>query len=105
MAKITKKKIINLASIGIITAALIGGNIACMAFDGVITQALCGTGVSFEGEEVEKSQALGDELCREISRDGIVLLKNQKDQLGNTALPLSESTKKVNVFGCSSLKE
>ena len=105
MAKITKKKIINLASIGIITAALIGGNIACMAFDGVITQALCGTGVSFEGEEVEKSQALGDELCREISRDGIVLLKNQKDQLGNTALPLSESTKKVNVFGWAATDE
>lgn len=96
---LTPGKIVGLASIGIITAALIGGNIACMAYDGVITQVLCGTGVSFEGEEVAKSQALGDELCREIGRDGIVLLKNQVDTNGNVTLPLNENLKKVNVFG------
>ena len=50
---LSTKKIINLASIGLVAAGLIGGNIAAYINSGAITQILCGTGVSFDGAEVE----------------------------------------------------
>ena len=96
---LSTKKIINLASIGLVAAGLIGGNIAAYINSGAITQILCGTGVSFDGAEVERSQALGDELCKDIGREGIVLLKNAEKSNGKRTLPLSEDITKVNVFG------
>lgn len=42
----------------------------------------------------------GTALCEDIVEEGIVLLKNEKDAKGNSALPLSEEEiAKVNVFG------
>ena len=43
----------------------------------------------------------GTELCEDIVEEGIVLLKNEKDDKGNAALPLTaqELDKGVNVFG------
>ena len=99
--KFTKGKIVTLVSAGLIAGVLAAGNVVCHTFDGVITQALCGTGISFEGEEVAKSQAIGDELCREIGREGFVLLKNAQKSNGKKTLPLDESLTKVNVFGAN----
>ena len=101
--KLSTGKIFGLSGLALLTSALIVGNALCFKFDGVITSALCGTGVSFEGEEVEKSAALGDALCREIGRDGIVLLKNANISASQKSLPLNETLKKVNVFGWSSI--
>ena len=43
----------------------------------------------------------GAELCEDIVEEGVVLLKNEKDDKGNAALPLTsqELDKGVNVFG------
>lgn len=42
----------------------------------------------------------GESLCEDIVEEGTVLLKNEKDENGNPALPLSaEELKQVNVFG------
>lgn len=98
------KKIIKFAVIGIITAALIVGNVICAIYEGVITTALCGTGISFEGEDVENARKAGDELCQQLMEDGMVLFKNE-----NNALPLSLPAGKdkipVNVFGWSAIDE
>ncbi len=44
--------------------------------------------------------ASGEALCEDIVEQGTVLLKNEKDESGNPALPLTaEELKQVNVFG------
>lgn len=92
---------VGLSCVAVVAAAIIVGNALCFKYDGVITTVLCGTGVNFEGEEIEKAQALGDELCREIGRDSFVLLKNDNISENKKSLPLDGDLKKVNVFGWS----
>ncbi len=44
--------------------------------------------------------AAGEALCEDIVEEGTVLLKNEKDEEGNPALPLTEKElEKINVFG------
>ena len=93
-------KILSLTGLGILLGGLIAGNVVCYINSGVITNALCGNGVSFEGENVEKASALGDELCKEMGKEGIVLLKNGTlSTSSKKSLPLDESVTKVNLFG------
>ena len=93
-------KILSLTGLGILLGGLIAGNVVCYINSGVITNALCGNGVSFEGEDVEKASALGDELCKEMGKEGIVLLKNGTlSTSSKKSLPLDESVTKVNLFG------
>ncbi|MBO4990041.1 MAG: glycoside hydrolase family 3 C-terminal domain-containing protein [Clostridia bacterium] len=52
--------------------------------------------------QMASAAALADgyDLCEDIVEEGTVLLKNEKDNKGNPALPLSEEEiKQVNVFG------
>ena len=104
IAKLGPGKIVGLVGLGVLLGGIIAGNIVCDTYSGVITKALCGNGVSFNGEEVEKASALGDELCQELEREGIVLLKNGNLKNGNKALPLSAETTKVNLFGYAATK-
>lgn len=93
-------KILSLVGLGVLLNAVAVGNVVCYVNSGVITNALCGNGVSFEGEDVEKASALGDELCREMGKEGIVLLKNNTlSSSSKKSLPLDESVTKVNLFG------
>lgn len=93
-------KVLSLVGLGVLVNTLIAGNAVCYVFNGVITNALCGNGVSFEGEDVEKASALGDELCKEMGKEGIVLLKNNTlSSSSKKSLPLDESVTKVNLFG------
>lgn len=86
-------KLLVIIAIGI---SFLIGNVFCILLSDSITLSLCGDGTLFEGEEFEYAQKLGDEMCREIAEEGIVLLKN-----ANGALPLGD-VQKVNVFGWSS---
>ncbi len=45
--------------------------------------------------------ASGESLCEDIVEEGVVLLKNEKDNKGNSALPLTEAEldEGINVFG------
>ena len=88
--------VLSMILIAILLAAIIAGDVVCSMFASSITMQLSGTGATFEGENVEKVLALGDEMCQEIADDGIVLLKN------NGALPLEKSNRKVNLFGWGS---
>ena len=54
IAKLGPGKIVGLAGLGVLLGGIIAGNIVCDTYSGVITKALCGNGVSFNGEEVEK---------------------------------------------------
>ena len=89
-------RIIGLAAIGLFLVAVIGCNIVCGIFSGSITKQLCGLGVNFEGERVEAVLELGDELCRELTADSVVMLEN------DGALPLENDERKVNLFGWAS---
>ena len=88
--------VLGMVLIALLLAAIIAGDVVCSVFASSITMQLAGTGTSFDGENVEKVLALGDEMCQEIADDGIVLLKN------NGALPLASSNRKVNLFGWAS---
>lgn len=79
-------------AMAIILAITIAVNVAAGLFADVITNFLFGWGVSFDGEEFEKTAAESDKLCEEIAGEGIVMLEN------NGALPLA-SAGNVNVFG------
>lgn len=91
-----------LALIVLFIGVLIAADIMSGIYSNMITQALCGQGTSFEGEDVKKSQALGAELCQKLESDSIVLLKNQEDDSGDTVLPLKPNERKVNLFGWGS---
>lgn len=93
MKKIKVRDWFFLFLIVVILVAAIIGNVVCYYQSGVITTALCGTGVSFEGENVQEALEEGDELCREMGQESIVLLKN------NNTLPLPAAETKVNLFG------
>ena len=92
------KTILSCAGIAVILGSFIAANVEAMKYQSIITTALCGTGISFEGEEVKKSKALGDALCRSFGDEGIVMLKNI-----NNTLPLAKDDRKVNVFGWGAL--
>ena len=95
--KTKTKRAIWLSVFGVIIAALIACNVVCGLYSNIITMALCGPGVSFEGEEVENARALGEELCEKLAADSVVMLKNE-----NNALPLASNERNVNVFGWGS---
>lgn len=102
MKKGTFKKIIVLPICAIILAVLMAGDYLCYFYSAQITNLLCGTGLSFSGDEVEIAAAESDKLIRNIADEGFVMLKNQADEEGNTVLPLAEDNRKVNLFGWSS---
>ena len=106
MSKFSKKQIITKwVTIGLATPLFIGTLIALgygnhLAFD-VYPNNLKeffnqGGGGSSGGDS--ESRAKGNDLARELVREGIVMLKNEDD-----TLPLSKSIKKVNVFGYNSV--
>lgn len=91
--KLKAGHILYLLAITIVLIALIVGNVFCYLYSGVITTALCGTGVSFGSTDAQKAYEEGDALVREIAGESIVMLKN------DGLLPLDKSVNKVNLFG------
>lgn len=84
---------------GIVIAALIVGNIFAYIYKQPITSVLVGTGDNFSGNNEQLQAVLknGDELCREMGRESVVLLKNSND-----TLPLdmdNDRERTVNLFG------
>ncbi|MCQ2797137.1 MAG: glycoside hydrolase family 3 C-terminal domain-containing protein [Bacilli bacterium] len=95
------KKIVGAASltvIGLLAATLAVAN--SLAFDryaAVISHHLCPNGDA-TSDSANSARNMGNQLAREIEREGIVLLKNE-DQ----TLPLDSSVSRVNVFGHGSI--
>ena len=87
-------KIVQLGAIGIIFSAITVGNVLCDIYRPAIDGLLCPPDINFESESVAKATALGDQLCREIEEEGIVLLKNNEIYTGQKSLPLSKSLNK-----------
>lgn len=85
-------KIVSFSVIGVISVALIVGNVIAFQNQDVITSTLSGTGEDFS--QAAQSLKNGDELCEQIAEDSIVLLRNE-----NKALPLKSDVTKLNVFG------
>ena len=72
-------------------------NFVMYTFSGIITLALCGSGITTDPKKAAEAAKNNAELCVEIASDGMTLLKNQ-----NNTLPLkpdSDGKYKVNVFG------
>lgn len=98
----SKKQILSGVFLGLITAGAVGlgvGNdLAFNRYNTVISQYLCPTGES-DSAEAKAARNMGNQLAKEIEREGIVLLQNKND-----VLPLDKSSvKKVNVFGHGSI--
>ena len=76
------KRTIGNVFIAILTIALIVGNWACYTYFDLITEFLHGSGMSdsFNSEEMQEALAANDELVREMEAEGIVLLRNEKDE-------------------------
>ena len=95
-----KNKVLSVASLSLIMvagAALgIGNGLAFGKYSTVITHHLTDTANPDAGGN-KSARNMGNQLAREIEREGIVLLKN------DGALPLSRSITKVNVFGHGSI--
>ncbi len=100
--KFEVKHYVIFAIVVIICAALIVGNCICATNAQAITNLLCGSGLRFEGKEVEQASAAGDELVQNVCDEGIILLKNEGGEDGKGVLPLAETNRKLNLFGWSS---
>lgn len=89
------KKLINsftTAFVCLCLALLFCGDFVAASFSTVITQALCGYGISMDSEASQQAKAEGEALSETICEEGITLLRNE-----NNALPLMEYD--LNVFG------
>ena len=99
MTKKTVIRVVCFAVMGLLFAAVLAGNIVASHFSDLITEYFHGAGISYEGEAVENALQYSDQLCREMTEEGIVLLEN-KETDGKAALPLTEDeAKNINVFG------
>lgn len=88
-----KAKIIQMAFMVVILAVLIVANVVLGIFSEAITTYLGGFGTNFS----ELNYQQGNQICQDITAEGVVLLRNE-----NNALPLNASVankKKVSVFG------
>ncbi|MDD6301852.1 MAG: glycoside hydrolase family 3 C-terminal domain-containing protein [Bacillales bacterium] len=86
-----------LSLIAIIGVALgVGNYIAFERYPTVISGFLCPNGDK-TSSEANNARNMGNQLAREIEREGIVMVKN------DGTLPLSKSISKVNVFGHGSV--
>ncbi|MFA6829729.1 MAG: glycoside hydrolase family 3 N-terminal domain-containing protein [Bacilli bacterium] len=96
-------KIVSIASISVIAAAMVAANCVAAYYAPMITTFMCGTGTNFDNEDFQQAANSSDALCKDIARDGIVLMKNE-----NNTLPLSYAEgaqKKINLFGWSSTNQ
>ena len=84
------------ACIGIGVGLGIGNDLAFNKYSAVISHHLAPNGDA-ESESAQSARNMGNQLAREIEREGIVLLKN------DGTLPLQQSIRKVSVFGHSSI--
>ncbi|MCI8475634.1 MAG: hypothetical protein HFE42_01120 [Clostridia bacterium] len=84
-------RIVSFVVMGVIAIALIIGNIICGAYSNIITQYLCGFGLSEDSEETKAARDQGMALAAKVEEQGAVMLKN------DGTLPLKNN--KVNVFG------
>lgn len=96
--KARKKKIINFAAIGFISAFAVTLNVLALGtFADLIQERLIGY-ASADADSIEESKAQGEELAKKIVQEGTVLVKNEEN-----VLPLNKATNtKVNVFGWAS---
>ncbi|MCQ2776491.1 MAG: glycoside hydrolase family 3 C-terminal domain-containing protein [Bacilli bacterium] len=84
-----------LGAVGV--ALAIGNSLAYGRYSTVLSQVLTKTGDA-GSESAQAARNMGNELAREIEREGIVMLRNEDD-----CLPLSRDITKVNVFGHGSI--
>lgn len=95
------KKIAGIASLSVMglfaVALAIGNSLAYDRYATVISHHLCPNGEA-ESDSASSARNMGNQLAREIEREGIVLLKNEND-----TLPLDASVTRVNVFGHGSI--
>ena len=100
--KLLTKKIINvsiavLLIVIVVVGLSIGNHYAFDIYAANLTTFLCDNGQS-DSESAEQAKASGNELAQQIVEEGAVLVKND-----DGCLPLSKSTKKVNIFGYKSI--
>ena len=86
------------AAMGLIFAVVLAANVLCAVFDEVITGYLYGSGITYDSEQQQHALAFSDNLCKEMTEEGVVLLKNDEIGGGEKALPLA-GVDKVNIFG------
>ena len=86
----------------VLAVAMIVGNCICADNAQAITNLLCGTGITFDGEEIKQVTAQSDALVQQICEEGIVMLKNEGGEHGKGILPLASDNRKLNLFGWSS---
>ena len=92
-----------ITAMALIFAIVLAANIVCAVFDEVITGYLYGSGITYDSEAQQKALAFSDTLCREMTEEGVVLLKNEPLGNGKKALPL-DGVDKVNIFGWAGSK-
>lgn len=95
-------KIVSFVLMAIILGALVFGNVEAYVWADFITEYFYGLGndSAFDSEEMQQTLAANDELVQEMEEEGIILLRNETDDKGNKALPLTEQEmEKINLFG------
>ena len=90
--------IVSLAAIAAVGVGLgIGNHLAFNVYPAVLTSFLAPSGDA-NSDEANQARNMGNQLAREIEREGIVMLKNEDD-----ILPLDKGIDRVNVFGHGSI--
>ena len=81
----------------LIIALLAALNFVAYSFAGIITAAICGTGINLDQDSMAEATKQGTELAQKIAEEGVTLLKNE-----NGSLPLKKDENgeiRINVFG------
>ena len=83
----------------ILIGALIPMNIVLRYYAPTLHMVFGGSSAGQEtSEAAEEALAAGDEMVQELAEDSMVLLRNESS-LGESALPLKEEERAVNLFG------
>ena len=102
--KRTARNAICFTAMALIFAVVLAANILCAVFNEVITGWFFGSGITYDSQAQQEALEFSDELCKDITEEGIVLLKNNAGADGSTVLPFAEDTNKVNIFGWTGSK-
>lgn len=95
--KFSGKKIISVATVALISATLITGDVFASKYRSIISGFFgCTEQIDGDKTTIDEGAKTGDQLVRKMANEGVVLLRNEKTKLGvklyHYHLPLKKLT-------------
>ena len=101
VSRIARRRIALGAASALLVAGGVGTGVA-IRYASMLDRIVNPTSTSATEEQIEATKQDNTQLAARVASEGCVLLKNDADATGRTALPIPRQTTKVNVFGWAS---